>query len=220
MSIAPTASITVSACALLLAMQRWLASGKPPPSSVFPTFAAGTLGSVDAYRERFPKIPSFRLPSTNLQPPKLDLGPRFREEGIVDRQPADLGPSFVTAVPLPDADGIDRGGIRLPGIAMPLATHTGWNLRRPEIGASDKLARWSGSMLPLLSDEASRKAAGDPRPTLKSRYDSRAAFALAIEETANALVDEGFVLAEDVPEVTASALRPFLRLQRAVLLTR
>lgn len=203
--------------ALLPAMQRWLESGTGdrndpvalPPESVYPTSAAGTLGSVADYLEHFPKIPGFRLPDANLAPPRLDLGPRFADEGIVDRQPARLGPAFTTLVPLPDADGIDRGGIPLPGIAAPLATHTGWNLRRPEIGAAGKLARWSGSMLPFPLDEVVRKASGDPRLSLDERYGSTEGYALAIGRAANALAEKGFLLRRDVPHIKKAALRRF-----------
>ncbi|MGI9499234.1 MAG: alpha/beta hydrolase domain-containing protein, partial [Geminicoccaceae bacterium] len=124
-------------------------------------------------------------------------------------QPAGLGPPFITAVPLPDADGIDQGGIRLPGIAAPLATHTGWNLRRPEIGAGGKLARWSGSMLPFAADEAGRGTAGDPRPSLETRYGSQEGYAEAIEGAAGELLDRGFLLARDLPSIRKIALRRY-----------
>ncbi|MGI9503137.1 MAG: alpha/beta hydrolase domain-containing protein, partial [Geminicoccaceae bacterium] len=195
--------------ALMSAMQRWLEEGIAPPDSVYPTFADGTLGTVEAYRERFPSLLDFRLPIANLKPPRLELGPRFATDGIVDRQPAGLGDRFVTTVPLPDEDGIDLGGIRLPGIAAPLATHTGWNLRRPEIGAEDQLARWSGSMLPFAVDERDRQSAGDPRPSLEARYGSREGYAEAVERASSVLVGQGFLLEEDVPDVKAAALRRF-----------
>ena len=195
--------------ALLSAMQRWLVEGEAPPESVYPRFADGTLGTVEAYRERFPSLPNFRLPRANLKPPRLDLGSRFAAEEIADRQPAGLGEPFVTAVPLPDDDGIDLGGIRLPGIAVPLATHTGWNLRRPEIGADDKLARWSGSMLPFAANERDRQNAGDPRPSLEARYGSREDYGEAVERASATLVRQGFLLEADVSKVKATALRRF-----------
>ncbi|MEZ5933789.1 MAG: alpha/beta hydrolase domain-containing protein [Alphaproteobacteria bacterium] len=200
--------------ALLSAMQRWLEDGAAPPASVYPRFEDGTLGSVADYRARFPVLPDFRLPAANLQPRRLDLGPRFASDGIADTQPPRLGPPFITAVPLPDEDGIDLGGIRLPGIAAPLATHTGWNLRRPEIGAAGKLARWSGSMLPFAATETDRKSAGDPRPSLEERYGSKEGYARAIDQAASALVDQGFLLVRDVSEVTASALGRFDKVSR------
>jgi hypothetical protein len=191
--------------ALLLALDAWASEGRAPPDSVYPKLEGGTLGSVEDYRRAFPKMPGVALPAGNLQPPRLDLGPRFAARGIADEQPAAFGPAYVTRVPLPDPDGNDRGGIRLPAAAVPLGTYTGWNLRRPEVGAAGKLARWSGSFIPFAANEASRRATADPRPSLETRYASRAEYESGIEAAAAALVDQDFLLAEDVPEITVRA---------------
>jgi hypothetical protein len=191
--------------ALLLALDAWATGGREPPESVYPSLADGTLGSVEDYRRAFPKIPGLAVPTGNLQPPRLDLGPRFAREGIADKQPPDFGPRYITRVPQPDGDGNDQGGIRLPALALPLGTYTGWNLRRPEVGAPDRLARWSGSFVPFPADEASRRAGDDPRAPLAARYASRAAYEAGIEAAAGALVDQGFLLADDIPEITARA---------------
>jgi hypothetical protein len=179
--------------ALLLALDAWVTEGREPPASVYPRLEDGTLGSVADYRRAFPKIPRIAVPTGNLQPPRLDLGPRFASQGIADKQPPDLGPPYVTRVPLPDADGNDMGGIRLPAIAVPVGTYTGWNLRRPEVGAPDKLARWSGSSMPLASNETMRTALADPRPSLEARYASRADYEGRIEAAAGALAADGFL---------------------------
>ncbi len=191
--------------ALLLALDAWATRGEAPPASVFPKLADGTLGSVAEYRRDFPAIPGLRLPSRNLQPPRLDLGPRFATQGIADKQPPDFGPPFITSVPLPDADGNDRGGIRLPAVSVPLGTYTGWNLRRPEVGAPDDLARWSGSFIPFARTEAERAAAGDPRPALAARYRSRAEYETQVKAAAEALMREGLLLEADVAPITARA---------------
>ncbi len=191
--------------ALLLALDAWVSQGGAPPDSVYPKLAERTLGSVEDYGRAFPKIPEVAVPSGNLQPPRLDLGPRFASHGIADKQPPDFGAPYVTRVPLPDADGNDVGGIRLPDLAVPLGTYTGWNLRAPEIGAQDKLARWSGSFVPFAPTEAVRRAAGDPRPSLEARYASRAEYRDRIQVAARELVTAGFLLAEDVPEIVERA---------------
>jgi len=199
--------------ALLLALDAWVSENRAPPDSVHPTLAAGTLGSVADYRHAFPKIPEVAVPRGNLQPPRLDLGPRFASHGIADRQPPAFGPPYVTRVPLPDADGNDLGGIRLPEIAVPLGTYTGWNLRDPAIGAPDKLARWSGSFIPFAPTETARRAIGDPRPSLEARYASRAEYRERIEAAARELVAARFLLAADVPEITERALAFYDRVQ-------
>jgi hypothetical protein len=192
--------------ALLLALDAWASAGRGPPDSIYPKLAEGTLGSVADFRRAFPKIPGVALPGDNLQPPRLDLGPRFASHGIADKQPPDFGPPYVTRVPLPDADGNDRGGIRLPDLAVPLGTYTGWNLRAPVIGAPDKLARWSGSFVPFAPTETARRAAGDPRPSLAARYPSRADYRDRVDAATRELAKQGFLLAADVPEITARAV--------------
>ena len=199
--------------ALLKALQEWIESTNEPPESRYPTLRDGTLGTVADYLERFPGIPNARRPSGNLKPPRLDLGPRFAEEGVVDSQPARLGAPFVTTVPLPDIDGNDLGGIRLPEIAAPLATYTGWNLRRAETGAPSKLARWSGSMLPFPVNETIRTEKGDPRSSLEARYRSRDDYANQIREVARDLVDQRFLLARDLDIVTERALERYDRVR-------
>jgi hypothetical protein len=155
-------------------------------------------------------------PSGNLTPYRLDLGKRFAGQGIVDVQPAKLGETFVTAVPLVDRDGLDLGGIRLPEIAVPLATHTGWNLRRPETGAPTKLARWSGSMLPFPSTDAIRSATKDPRRSIEQRYPSKEDYARKIKAAADDLVDRRFLLARDRDDITEAALERFEKVQSHV----
>ena len=41
---------------------------------------------------------------------------------------------------LSDDDGNEIGGLRLPEVAVPLATYTPWNWRASEIGAPDEMA--------------------------------------------------------------------------------
>ena len=149
-----------------------------------------------------------------MQPRRLDLGPRFATDGIVDQQPAGMGPPFVTRVPLPDSEGHDRGGIRLPLVAAPLGTHTGWNLRRPEIGAADKLARWSGSFIPFARTEDERRASGDPRPSIEVRYASRSDYVAKVRAAAQDLVEDRFVLPSDVAEIVVEAEAFYDRVQQ------
>lgn len=199
--------------ALLAALQQWIESERKPPDSVYPSIEDGTLGSVAQYIERFPKVPNVRWPASNLKPPRLDLGRRFADQGIVDIQPAKLGRPFVTTVPLPDVDGLDLGGIRLPEIAVPVATHTGWNLRHAETGAPTKLARWSGSMMPFPADDEVRAATGDPRRSLQSRYRSSDDYAAKFGTVARDLVVRRFLLARDVDDIEEAALERFERIR-------
>ena len=99
------------------------------------------------------------------------------------------GAPFISRVPAVDEAGNDRGGIRLPQIAVPLATHTGWNYRRPEIGAPDRLASEIGSYLPLPRTRADRERTGDSRLSIEERYASKQAYLDRIAAAARELVE-------------------------------
>lgn len=198
--------------ALLVALDRWATQGRAPPDSAFPRIADGALGSVAAYRATFPAIGGLGLPTGNLRPPRLDHGPRFAAAGIADRQPARPGAPYATLVPLPDRDGLDRGGVRLPEVAVPVGTYLGWNLRRD---GPDRLGRWQGAFLPLAASAAARRAGGDPRPSLAERYGSEPEFLERTRAAAAALLRRRLLLAEDVPGIIARAGRAYRALAAA-----
>ena len=77
-------------------------------------------------------------------------------------------------VPKTDADGNDVAGIRLPAVAVPTATYTGWALRAAAF-AGDDLCDASGQQIAFLRAKADRLAAGDPRRSLAERYPTHAA---------------------------------------------
>ena len=120
--------------ALMVHFERWVGDGVEPPPSTYPRIADGTLVTVDAFKATFPRIPNFRLPESNLRPPRLDLGPRFESERIADNVPPVMGKPFEALVPKPDADGLDQGGIALPEMLVPLGTRTGFNTRNEAAG--------------------------------------------------------------------------------------
>jgi len=194
--------------ALLVALDDWATQAKPPPPSNHPQLASGSLGTVAAYRRLFPQLPSIEVPTHNLSPPRLDHGPRFSTQGIADLQPALPGRRFKTLVPLPDEDGLDRGGIRLPPIAVPLGTYLGWNLRRTHL-SEPRLGRWEGSFVPFHATERSRRLVGDPRPSIEERYPTPQHFLTAASATAHKLVRQGFLLPDDVPTIVARARRAY-----------
>ena len=66
---------------------------------------------------------------------RLDFG---LEEGAATELPPREGNPYPNLVSAVDEDGNERGGIMLPDITVPLATHMGWNPRRPDTGAPDQ----------------------------------------------------------------------------------
>jgi hypothetical protein len=179
--------------ALVVAMDRWVREGVPPPASRHPRLADGTLTSLQ--RVAFPSIPGVRSPST------IPGGYRADIEGPV----ADHRLPFL--VPQVDADGNEQSGIRLPDVAVPLATYTGWNFRSPSVGAPTELLPLAGSHIPLAPTRVARARLGDPRPSIEERYPSRAAYLGLVTEAALKLVQEGHLLSEDVPGVVSRAMQ-------------
>jgi Alpha/beta hydrolase domain len=184
--------------ALIVALDRWTNAGTPPPPSAYPRVSDGTLISIDAYRKTFPQDIGLSPPEQNLREPRLDFGPRFANEGIADIVPPSEGLPFQTRVPAPDTDGNDRGGVRLVELQAPLGTHTGWNPRAPDTGFAWATARFDGSFVPFARSEAERRASGDPRPSLESRYPTRSAFIAKVKVAAKREVAAGFLLPEDI----------------------
>ena len=183
---------------LLLHLDAWVTLKQEPPVSSYPTLADGTLGKLSQYIDAFPKIPGVRTPSRLLEPPRLDLGPRFVSDGIADVVPPKVGKTYPTLVPLPDKDGLDKGGIRLPEITAPLGTYVGWNLYNAATGTPDRLARFDGSFVPFARNENDRLAAGDPRLSIAERYASRDAYRQAYAAATLALAEQGLILGSDV----------------------
>jgi len=110
-------------------------------------------------------------------------------------------------VPAVDADGNEKAGIRLPAIAAPRGTATGWNLRDDAFGAGGVLAGLPGAWFPFAKTKAEREAAGDSRPSLEERHPTDAAYLEAFTESLLELRDGGYLLDEDVARLLEQAAR-------------
>jgi hypothetical protein len=107
-------------------------------------------------------------------------------------------------VPAVDADGNDVAGIRVPMVAAPLGTYTGWNLRARGFGHG-ALHEFTGSYIPFAESAEERAMTGDPREAVLERYADAAAYVAAIGEAARALVADGLMLEEDVERCIEAA---------------
>ncbi|MBI5817637.1 MAG: hypothetical protein HZA88_01525 [Verrucomicrobia bacterium] len=183
--------------ALLVALDEWTSRGLPPPESRYPRIKDGTLISVDEFRALFPKVPGVQLPTTCYTPLRLDFGPRWEKEGIADIVPPKIGRPYRMLVPAVDHDGNELAGVRLPDVAVPLATYTGWNLRASSCGAEGMLAPYCGSYLPFALTYEERLKANDPRPAVRERYPSRMVYLFHVKEAIRRLRGERLLLEED-----------------------
>src|SRR5215468_6170944 len=183
--------------ALIVALDAWAKDGTPPPPSQYAKIADGSLVSPQAVN--FPKIPGVNFPRAIHEAWRVDYGPEFKTKGLIANEPPRIGKPFPVMAPQVDQDGIDLGGIRMPEIAAPLATYTGWNPRDPQTGAPDQLVDFAGSYIPFAKTKAERERAGDPRHSLEERYASRSHYLGLVAEAGLKLVKGGYLLDEDLP---------------------
>jgi hypothetical protein len=91
---------------------------------------------------------------------------------------------------LRDGNGNAKGGIRLPEFAVPTASHTGTGKR---VAGGNRFAFLYGNAVDF------------PDEKLADLYPSQKAFLAAYEEALAESVDEGMILAEDAPLLSAAA---------------
>ena len=192
--------------ACLVNLDRWVTEGVAPPPSRHPRIADGTAVPPEALRKIFDAIPGARYPRRHARPQRVDFGADAEMRRITLAPPRVRAPygSRVSAV---DEDGNEVAGVILPELAVPLATHTGWNLRHPDIGGAEQLLVFAGATLPFPKSRREREASGDPRRSIAERYASREDYLARIREAARALVAAGFLLDEDI-ETSAALAAP------------
>ena len=185
--------------ALVVALERWVSEGILPPPSRVPRVRDGTL--VEAGKVVFPEIPGFAVARiANEVAPFGDwLAPKPEHQH-----------AYRTLVPRVDADDNEIAGIRLPDIAVPLATYTGWNFYKSPF-PEGKLCDRDGSYSPFLKTRVEREQRNDPRRSISERYTSQEAYVERVREAAFTLARDGFLLPVDAAGYVLAAKTPALR---------
>jgi hypothetical protein len=172
--------------ALLTALDGWISNGTLPPPSRYPSRKDGTLVSPDDEAAAYPKIPGFPYTSRMARPTVL----------VSTEMPPVKGAPYPVFVPKTAADGRDIAGLHLPTLEAPIATHTGWNLRKTGF-AEGELCDNNGSMIPFAATREQRLKSGDSRLSLEERYPNAGDRAAAIAKAAQQLVQDRLLLEED-----------------------
>ncbi len=193
--------------ALLDALDAWVRDGTPPPASIYPRIDQGTLVDWRQSHTGFPALPGVRHPEVIQQPSFLNYGPDFAARRIITVEPPEIIGDYVVRVPKSGADGNDLGTLLPPEVAVPLATYTGWNLRRREVGAEAMLASLTGSYIPFARTAAERRANGDPRQSIEERYGNFATYQKQLTAVCQDLVRRRLLLPEDVDRVMRKAAK-------------
>jgi hypothetical protein len=184
---------------LVLSMNRWATDDSPPPASNYPRIEDGDL--VLPEQLDFPQLPGVTLPGAPHKAYRVNYGPEFATKGIVSYEPPEVASAFPILVPQVDVDGNETGGLMMPGVAVPLATYTGWNNFRSGSGPEDVLSSMQGAYIPFPRTAADRQQNGDPRRAIEERYDSREQYVGLVAAAAIDLIDDGYLLAEDLAPI-------------------
>ena len=178
--------------ALLVALDEWVVSGRAPPPSRLPRIADGTLVSAEAVA--FPHAPGFTAPQAANDVAAL---PDWTT-------PASASRTWPALVPQVGPDGNELAGLKLPDVAAPRGTHTGWNLYKAPYPAGE-LADRDGTFLAFASTRAERETSGDTRLSLAEHYPTPGAYSTAIAACVKQLRDDGLLLEEDAAAYVAKA---------------
>ncbi len=181
--------------ALLRGLESWLKDNVQPPPSVIPRLIKGELTPLTDLH--FPHIPGVVPPTHPRLARRLDYGPEFASKGYSTQEPPKVNGAFPLLVPQVDRDGNDLGGIKLPEVAVPLGTFTGWNLRAPGTGAPEQMASFVGSFFPFPQTKAERLRTHDSRLSIEERYADRADYMQRVASVVDALVAQRFILERD-----------------------
>ena len=209
--------------ALLVALDRWVTDGTEPPKSLVPRQAEKTAvmaaprpghqtSVVPQEALGWPTIPGVNYTGLVTARYFLDFGPMLGK-GIVSKYPPSLAgrgvyPIFVSKV---DQDGNEVAGIRMPPVEAPIATTTGWALRRAGFGENDGCEA-SGQHVAFTITKAERLAAGDPRLSLEERYGNHEGYVAAVTKAARKLEQQRLLLPADVQRYIEQAqASPVLR---------
>ena len=202
--------------ALFIALDRWV-DGTLPPASRVPRVRDGTgvmirttkdtvfsIGEVAQAEVGWPTIPGALYTGVATVRTLLDFGPQAARGILANNPPVVTNTVYPAFVPKVDADGNDIAGIRLPPVAAPIATYTGWGVRGAAFGGPDGCEHF-GQSIPFAATRAERQASGDPRLSIEERYPSHEGYVDAVTRAARALERERLLLARDVANYVAAA---------------
>jgi hypothetical protein len=181
-------------------MNEWVATGKPPPPSRYPSLADRTLVRPLPQREfGFPEIAGKRYTG--------ELNHLFMNDDSVQPPAHIKDKQYAVLVPKVDRDGNEIAGVRSVALQVPVGTYMGWNLRKKGY-MEDRSCYLQGSFIPFVRWRGDRGS--DPRPTLEERYGSKANYVKLVEAAAQRLQQERFLLAEDAQRLVRDAQELYL----------
>jgi hypothetical protein len=192
--------------AALTNLDSWITQDIDPPPSRHPRLCDATAVQREEVLATFRGLPDFKPPDPKRLPfiRTVDMG--GDEATGVGRYPPREGAFYPALVCAVDTDGNETAGVRMPDIAVPVATYAGWNPRDPATGSPEQIVPMNGLTLWFAPDAAARAARGDPRRSLAERYRDEADYVSQVRAAALQLATERYLLEEDVERVVEAAV--------------
>jgi hypothetical protein len=186
---------------LLTALDAWIRDDIQPPRSRYPSIAHGTLGGWQEGAIGWQAVPGVRFPTVIHEPALIEFGEEFAVTQRVTLHPPRQVGAYRALVAACGDDNNETGMLLVPAVAVPLATLTGWNLRHTKTGSPDNLTRLRGGYIAFANTEAAREQSGDSRKSIAERYESFEDYRDRYKAAARKLVEERYLLDEDVAHV-------------------
>ena len=175
--------------ALLVDLHEWLKDGTTPPDSSYPRLEQKQLVGADYWS--FPKSIATATPSHVSNGQRLDFGTDFLTKGIVTKEPPTVGDPYPALVPQVDDDGNEIAGVKMPQVAVPLATYTGWNPRK-DVFTSDTL-NMVGSTMPF------------PKAKITEKYGTKDEYLGRVKTAIESLISRRLLLANEAAQLERDA---------------
>jgi Alpha/beta hydrolase domain len=192
-SSAPGALIASSALfrALISNLDGWVRGTAAPLDSSFPKVSDGTMA--------VPTSDPKSLGAPDLSALGLSFNGVYNTLSVNDESviPSKTTTQFYTVLlPTSDAQGNDKGGVRMPDLAVPLTTSKGYSVRKSGFVAGDQNGL-SSSQLAFAVLTASKNTS-DPRKSAQELYTNKATYLTQWNAAVDALATKGFLLPDDV----------------------
>ncbi|MGA2836466.1 MAG: alpha/beta hydrolase domain-containing protein [Acidimicrobiales bacterium] len=182
--------------AVLELVRKWVVDGIAPPPSRRPRISDGTAIPRKQALDRFAAV-------TGLVPPEESA---LLSPSSANHELATTGCVYVAAL---DEDANEVAGIRHPELSVPMATHTGWNLVLAQGPQWASLGSVTGNSL-SFPRELPTTVTHDRRQALSGRYRDVDDYLAQVAAAATLLMAEGFLLADDLEAVIATAHSHYL----------
>jgi hypothetical protein len=194
-STSPGALIASSALfrSLINNLNGWVKGTTTPVDNAYPKVADGTMA--------VPTTSPSSLGSPDLSALGLSFNGVYNTLSVNDESVIPSIPStkfYVVQLPTSDGQGNDKGGIRMPDLAVAITTSKGYSLRKSGFVAGDQNGLSSSQLAFGLTTAA--KNPSDPRKTVQDLYTTKASYQAAWNAAVDALAAKNLILPDDVTE--------------------